>query len=395
MGRNVARMQVGIKPEAGGYGLRILVMNSARKFIGEAAHCLALSRELRARGHDVLLALRAGFEPAKRARAEGLPLMELRMRSGANLRSDVGDLLALWRISRQQRFDIIHCHRGKDHWLGAALVTLTPVRAPLVRTRHVVMRVKDHAANRWLYGRRTQRVIAVSEAAAAGYGSLRGRLEGRLSIVHSAVDLEGFAPAKRSKDFRRELGVEPDQQLVGLIARYQRVKGPEVFLQAAARLAASFPNARFLLAGRGSEGKALLYKSIAAQLGVGDRAIFRGWFDDVATAVASLDVGVVASLGSEGSSRIAYEYMGSGVPTVATRVGVLPEIIEDEQNGLLVVPGDPDALADAIGRVLSEKALAQRLAAAALQRVQTEHNYDRWISDIVAIYQSAIEDMKR
>jgi glycosyltransferase involved in cell wall biosynthesis len=376
----------------GGPTLKVLILNSARKFIGEAAHCLALARELGARGHDATLVLRRGFEPERRAVAEGLEVVPLAMGGKTDFRSDLGDLRALRRIIRERRPDVIHCHRGKDHWLAAALLTFGRIDLPLVRTRHVVVPVRPHAFNKWLFLRRTQRVMAVSDQAAASLGELRPQLGHRLSVIYSAVDQGRFDPSKRSEAFRAECGARPGQPLVGLIGRIQRIKGQRQFLDAAGMLTRQFPEARFLVAGTGCDGKFYLLTEHAVSADVADKVIFRGWLDDVATAIASLDVGVVASLGSEGSSRVTYEYMASGVPVVATRVGGIPEVISDGETGLLVDPGSPEQLAAAIGRVLRDREFARRLRDAALARVRGFHNYDRWIGQILGVYEQAIAD---
>jgi glycosyltransferase involved in cell wall biosynthesis len=101
-------------------------------------------------------------------------------------------------------------------------------------------------------------------------------------------------------------------------------------------------------------------------------------------------VGVLASLGSEGSSRITYEYMASGTPIVASNVGCIPEVLTHEQTGLIVAPGDPQALAQAIVRIFNEPGLADRLRSNALERARTFHNRQRWLNEILEVYHIAI-----
>ncbi|MGC8740273.1 MAG: glycosyltransferase family 4 protein [Candidatus Sumerlaeaceae bacterium] len=371
--------------------MRVLILNSARKFIGEAAHCLDLTRELQKRGHEAQLVVRRGHEVEQRARQAGLSPIAFHFPSKFHPHSDFEDVLALLRIVRLWRPDLIHCHRGKDHWVAAAAKAFWPWSfPPLVRTRHVVVPMAQHFLNAVLFRRFTAQTIAVSQAAAQSLGRIGKQLGPRLHVIYSAVDLETFSPRHRSAALRDEFGVGEDKPLVGLIARIQNVKGQRVFLRAARLVSKLFPESRFLIAGRGSEIKFQSLAQQAKELGIDNRVIFKQWLSDLPAVLASLDVSVIASLGSEGSSRIAYETMASGVPLVATRVGCLPEIIVDRQTGILVPPGDVEALAGGICSILQDRRFAASLARQALDHVRRYHNYDRWINEIIEVYEKAL-----
>ena len=371
--------------------MNILLLNSARKFIGEAAHCLALAREFSVRGHRVWLGVRSGFELEERAREEAHCIVVPFTFSGSfSPSSDTRDVLALRRLIRTEAIDIVHCHRGKDHWLAAAALMFYSNPPPMVRTRHVVIPMATHVFNRWLLGRRTSRVIAVSKQAAAGLGPMCDLLGDRLRVVYSAADTQKFHPDQRSAACRAEMGVAEHELLVGLVARLQNIKGQRQFLEAAALLAPRFPQTKFLVAGRGSDERFARLREMAASAGIADRVIFAGWLDDVAVAIASLDVSVVASLGSEGSSRISYESMASGTALVATTVGCIPEITRNGETALLVLPADSAALAQAIGRLLENAELRADLAANALDYVRAHHTMDRWVNHTLAVYEEAL-----
>ncbi|MCX7626311.1 MAG: glycosyltransferase family 4 protein [Candidatus Sumerlaeaceae bacterium] len=371
--------------------MRVLILNSARKFIGEAAHCLDLTRELKARGHDALLILRDGHEVQRIAHEMNLPAKALTFSSEFSLRRDCADVIKLKKIVREWKADIVHCHRGKDHWIAAFAKLLSFSQfPPIIRTRHVVVPMAQHLANKWLMSQVTCRTIAVSRAAAASLGSIGEHLGDRLRIIYSAVDCRKFSPEHRSESIRQEFGVSADDKLIGLIARIQNVKGQKVFLRAARLVNKLFPNTRFLIAGRGSALKFEAIANLAKDLGIEHCVVVREWLPNVPAVLASLDISVVASLGSEGSSRIAYESMASGVPLVATTVGCLPEIIDNRQTGLLVPPAEPEALAGAICELLRNQALSRGLAANALQRVREFHSHDRWIKEILEVYEQAL-----
>lgn len=370
--------------------LRILILNSARKFIGEAAHCIALAEQLRAHGHGALLVARRNYELERHARERGISTEPLTFNSSFNPVLDFRDLMNLRRLVRREAPDVIHCHRGKDHWLAAQLRFVGLGSIPIVRTRHVVVPMREHILNRWLFSRATARVIAVSSKAAESLGSLGMKQGTHLRVIYSAVDICRFSPDHRNPGFRTQVGTPPDAPFVGLVARIQNIKGQRVFLQAAKLILAEFPECRFLVAGAGSEWKFTALRDAAREIGTEGQTVFRGWLENVEEAVASLDVGVIASLGSEGSSRVAYEYMASGVPVVATSVGCIPEIVRNGETGLVIPPNDPTALAEAVLRVLRDKSFARRMRDTALDHVRTHHTLERWISDVLEVYHAAV-----
>jgi glycosyltransferase involved in cell wall biosynthesis len=366
--------------------LNILITNSAQKYIGEAAHCFDLAEQLRAEGHEVMLVVKRGSALDRRVTARGLQMRRLVFSSSFR---PIGDLIDAWRLRYlilAFRADVVHCHRGKDHWVAVAARLFARKHVPIVRTRHLVTPVKTHGANQWLFRKGTDFVIAVSQKAAESLGELRQVIGSRFRVIYSSVDTTIFDPSRRSEKIRKQLGVKPGELVVGLVARFQRIKGQEVLLNAAPQIVARVPNVRFLVAGRGPGHKPQKYEKLARELGVWDRVILDEWLEDVPGVLASLDVGVLASLGSEGSSRITYEYLASGTAVVASNVGCIPEVLHDEQTGLVVPPGDSAGLAAAVIRVLTDNSLANKLREKGLERARTFHNRARWINEILEVY---------
>jgi glycosyltransferase involved in cell wall biosynthesis len=148
-----------------------------------------------------------------------------------------------------------------------------------------------------------------------------------------------------------------------------------------------FPHVRFVLAGLGDEKRYDPLKRAASELGIAGHVAFLGYQHDVASLMASLDVGVIASLGSEGSSRVTIEYMASGIPVVATRVGGIPELVEDGRTALLVEPGNVEALADAIGRLIISADMRKSLGKHGRERAERLFNFDRFMQEIVGFYE--------
>lgn len=376
--------------------LKILIANSSRKWIGEAAHTLFLCQQLLARGHKVWLCCRRGWELEKRALSiTELNVIPLNMWSRAHLLYDLKDISQLRRLIKENKIDIVHVHRGKDHWLAALALQSMRKPPPLVRTRHVVVPLRQHIFNKWLFKNCTDAVISVSQRAKESLGELLefSPLE-RQPVIYSAVDTESFSPSRRNAELRRRLGVNDDGLLVGLIARFQRIKGQRQFLKAVKLVLEKNTNPqklRFLLAGKYASTRGRKYQRLAQNLGINENLIIPDEIEDIAQLVASLDIGVVASLGSEGSSRIILEYMASGVPVVATAVGGIPELIKNQQSGLLVEPGNVQDLANAIKQLIDSPTLRQKFAQQGLKETRDFLNPVRFISEIEHLYSQLLE----
>jgi glycosyltransferase involved in cell wall biosynthesis len=175
------------------------------------------------------------------------------------------------------------------------------------------------------------------------------------------VPLEEFKPppAERVRAERERLGLQPGERVVGTVGRLDEQKGTIYFLQAAAEVARRCPEVRFVVAGDGP----LLeqHRAKARALGIAEQTIFAGFCEDVPALQSLLDVQVFASLW-EGTPLTVFEAMSMSRPIVATAVDGLAEVVRDRENGLLVPPRDPAALAAAIVELLEDPALARALA---------------------------------
>jgi nucleoside-diphosphate-sugar epimerase len=166
--------------------------------------------------------------------------------------------------------------------------------------------------------------------------------------------------ARPSAELRRRYALSDDALVVGAVSRFFPLSGTRHLIEAFPRIHAAVPAARLLVVGDGAEREAL--ETQANRLGISPFVIFAGMHDDIAAHLRLCDVAVVAST-DDGLSLAAMEALSAGVPLVATRIGGLSSIVRDGENGLLVPPGDPGALASAVIRVLRSPALREDLVA--------------------------------
>lgn len=365
--------------------MKVLHVMSCRGWSSDAYWAARMTVELERAGHQVTLACRRGTEDRviSRARAAGVTRLEtLTLAGGVDPAGDAADVRRL----RQWlgRIDVVHTHRGKEHWLAALANRLTGDPRPLVRTRHIVQPVRAHALNRWLYGRATALVVTVTEAIRRQF--LAGELAQpeRVVALPGGVDATAWRPDLDGRALRASLGLPDDVPLIGLLGGFRVMKGHAVALAAAAELARRGRHFHLALVGRGALD--LIIRTQRTRLGLADRVSIVDGVVDAASTVAGFDMALYVPLESDGMSRVLFECLAAGRPLVASRVGVVPEVLTDGEHALLVPAGEATALADAIERLLTDRALGARLAAAGRDLVERRCSGARVAEALAARY---------
>ena len=367
---------------------------SCRGWSSDAYWAARAAVELERAGHDVALVGKhaAAGLIMRRAMEVGVTRFDtLHLASGVAPVSDVRDLrrLVQWLPETQ----VLHVHRGKEHWLAAIANRLSYARRPVVRTRHIVQPVRPHALNRWLYGSATDLVVTVTDAIrrqllASGLGT-----DARVVALPGGVDVERYrpdAPPAHGVAPRGLLKVPPDAPLIGLVGGFRVMKGHETVVAAAARLAAAGHPFHLVFVGQGSLMPHV--RGLVEAAGLAGRVSTVGFLDDLPAMMAALDIGLYVPLESDGMSRVLWEYLASAVPVVATRVGVVPEVLEDGASALLVPAGEPAALATAVERLLGDAALRKRLGAAGEDLVRERFSGARLAEQLTTLYLSLVAD---
>lgn len=358
---------------------------SCRGWSSDAYWAARVSVELERAGHQVILACRLGTEDQviDRARAAGVRHIEtLSFQGGLKPPSDAADLRRLRRWLSD--IDVIHVHRGKEHWLAAIANRLAKKPRPLVRTRHIVQAVRPHALNRWLYRKATGLTVTVSEAIRRQYLAAELAPPERVLALPGGVDAETFRPGRDARPFRRAIGLAGDGPLIGLLGGFRVMKGQLFALEAVERLARAGRSFHMALVGSGAFD--LTIRTARARAGLSERVAIVDDETDPVEAVAAFDVALYVPLESDGMSRVLLEYLAAGRAVVASRVGVVPEVLTDGENALLVPAGEPGPLAEAIGRLLGDAALRARLGGAARALVERRLSGARVAQTLAARY---------
>jgi glycosyltransferase involved in cell wall biosynthesis len=307
-----------------------------------------------------------------------------------------GDLLWTFRLRRllvEGHFDIVHFHLPYAAALGRLVARSLPrgQRPVLMYTEHSLWHktvAPVRALNRATIGL-DKALVAVSPAA---HDALPASLRAHATVVIHGVDLaHSDALITRRHEIRAEvrseLGVSAEEILVIAVANLRVEKGYDVLLETARILADRGLPIRIASVGRGPLKDELHERHRA--LGLGDRFTFLGQRDDVLRLMTGSDVFVLASH-HEGLPVALMEAMSVGLPVVATAVGGVPQFVADCEEGLLVPPGRPDLLADALIRICSDSDLRRRLGEGA-KRKSTVFDVRSASAKIEDIYRRLIE----
>jgi glycosyltransferase involved in cell wall biosynthesis len=363
---------------------KVLQVSSAYDFGGGERHLTELCRALAARGHEIHLAHRPGAAWVKHLPST-VTLHALPLRNAL----DVFSARRLSRILKENRIGLIHAHLARDYPLSALAARLCP-SARLIVTRHVMFPLNGW--HKFTLGR-AARVIAVSAAVAGRLNPLVA--PGKIRIIHNGIDLTPFAAAPdaaQKATFCARWDINPAHLLVGALGDLRPLKGPDDFLRAAARVAATQTDVTFLLAGPDTSGadRARLDK-LAAELDLTKNLRFLGWLDDPAEFYRALDVFVSASR-TESFGLTLAEAMASGATVVATRTDGAQELIEDTRNGRLTPVGEPTMLAALISQLLARPAERERLGRTARADASERFSLERMARETETVYQETLTD---
>src|SRR5579864_3991244 len=374
-------------------------------------------RELRARGHDVSAIIAGGQGTlASKLTADGIPfdVLDLDVLSSRSVRDAAAKAWALLRLLRRRRPDVVHYHLFPSILLGrlAGWAADVPVRFSMIPgTYYLEAPVLGEADAKTVWA--DTRVIASCEHTRTLYGRF-GVARDHVELIYYGADAGRFSPDRADgMRVRRELGIAADTPTVGIVAYFypplaagpftpphlvgRAIKGHDVLLRAIPRILGSVPDAVFLLVGEGWGEAGRDYeqhlRALADALGVTHAVRFTGAREDVPDTLAAFDVSVQCSLNENLGGSL--ESLLMARPLVASAVGGLVDSVRHEQTGLLVPPGNPEALGDAIVRLLLDRALAARLAATGRALALERFTLAKTVDDLEALYAQHAADVSR
>lgn len=312
-----------------------------------------------------------------------------------NLRTLTG-LPRLVRYLREQKADILHTQLQFSDALGSIAARILNI--PTVSTLHIVdgaPRSQRSSLRReltwWSLRHFSSHIIAVSEEARQQYLRKKRVPPAKITTLYNGIDLSNFVPLSEDERLQERvaLGLPPDAKVITTVAVLRPAKGIQYQIEALPRILKAVPNAYYLVVGDGQHRGAL--ESAARQHRVADRVIFTGARKDIPNLLALSDVFVLPTL-DEALPTVVAEAMAAGKPIVASRVGGVPEMVEDGRNGFLVPSAKPDKLADACLRLIQQPNQARSMGQAGREIVKKKFNAAKQVQKLSNLYLSLLDN---
>ena len=351
--------------------MNILYVESSRSWGGqEYRTCLEINW-LNAHGHQAWLICNPDSQVHSKASELGTRLVTMPLRS----RVDPLCSLRLWKFCRKNRIDLLKTYSSKDHWICLPLFLCG---IPLSRARCITDPIGSQS-RAFVFKHGCSQIVADASVIKRQLVEKHGIDPAKIEVIGSAVDLEKFKPPRDRTKFRREIGLGDETPLIGNVGMIRPDKGQLELVKSAPLVFEKRPDARFVIVGQGTGilKRGINVRNAIDRAGLADKIIMAGYRWDTPNVYAACDMIVIASLRTEASPIVLREAFASGRPVIATKVGDIPEIVRHRENGLLIEPGNTQALASAILEFISDPELAAHCAANGLRYATENFSFDK------------------
>jgi len=389
--------------DTNGRPIRVLRVIARLNVGGPALHVTYLARGLADRGYETTLVagdVGRGEESmafvAENAGVEVVPLHGL-----SRELSPLHDAFAAWRLARiirRVRPDVVHTHTAKAGAVGRAAAVLAGPRRPVVVHTfhgHVLRGYFGRAGTRvfraieTILARATDRLIAVSPEVRDELVALGVAPKEKFSVVRLGIELEPRVSFDGdTAEVRRRHGIGPDKFVVGWFGRMTAVKRTDDLLTTLAGVRERGIDALLVFVGDGDDRARLEQR--AHDLGLARSCLFLGYQEDVAPWYAVCDA-VILTSASEGTPVTIIEALAAGRAVVATRVGGVPDVVDEGETGFMVHLGDTHALAERLEILARDPARRAAMGAAGRERVLRRYAVERLVDDIDALYRELLD----
>lgn len=358
--------------------MRILQIIPGKIWGGAEQYIVDLAKALEARGHRVSFIAHDREPVTCQLARRGIEYRTLPFSWSLDRKS----IMALTEILRNEDYDVVHVHSAMFVPIAELAKARAGSNSKVVMTRHEAHRTRVNVLLRPLF-RRLHRIIFVSNLVQRRWrGANSWITDGMCRVIHNSIP--PYEP-KEVESLRDKYHILAGEPLIMYAGRVKKSKGCSVILHALSRISDKKFHIVFIGALKSDKYHRQLM-DIAAQGGIANRVHFYGFTPDARHFMPQADIAVAPSVTLDSCPLTNIEYLKAGVCEVSTNNGGQAEYLEDGHTALLVDPGDDIGLAEAIARVIDDKCLRLRLAAAGKEHFERDMSYDRFIDKVIEAY---------
>jgi glycosyltransferase involved in cell wall biosynthesis len=301
--------------------------------------------------------------------------------------------ISLMRLIKRTKVDIVHAN-GILCLQGALAAKLAGVKL----VWHLIMeypRLLKSLLLPFLY-LLPDRIPVVAEVVGRYYFGASSKLANKVNVLYEPVDPSKFHPGYNVEEYRRDFELKQKDRVIGIVGSINTQKGYEYFFPAAKMIKEAFPHTKFLVVGKRVETKEIYWQklqALIANLKIKDDIILTEGKDDIPQRMNVMDIFVSSSV-KEGCPLVILEAMACQKPVVATRVGGVPELVVDGENGILVSPKDSKAIAEAVLYLLNNPERAREMGMTGRRRAIEYFNLERCVQGHEEMYKSILTPLK-
>lgn len=362
----------------------LLHTESSTGWGGQENRILRETLGLREKGVRVIIVCQPGSQLEQKAKEHGIDVRTHEINSSL----DISAIAFIRRLIKKESVDIVNTHSGKDSWVSSIAARLLWKRPAIIRTRHLALPVK----NRITYSLLPDKIVTVSEYVRQYLIREKGINQEKIVAIPTGVDVkqesrESGVESRNIYSIREELCITKETPLIGTVAILRKKKGHHILIEAAGIIIKDIPDIVFIFIGDGPQRKNLL--RLINEYGLNNHIRLLGLRNDVNALLREMDVFVLPSF-EEALGTSALEAMAAAIPVVATDIGGIPEAVIDGVTGILVSPGDADALADAITKLIQNKSMARKMGEQGRQRVEEHFSVEKMVEGMYDLYISLL-----
>lgn len=335
--------------------------------------------EMKARGHRVILVTPSHSALSEKCKKNDIKVFNLLFTNERFLLN----VFKLRKIFNTLKADVVNPHSSKDGWVGVLAARLSRVPC-IIRSRHIEVDYPNRFISQYAFKGLPHHVITTSERIRRRLIDELGVEYNRIDTIPTGVDTDRFCPLRNQGILRDELGISKEKKIVGMISVLRSWKGHRYFIEAAKQLSEDNDDLHFVIVGDGPQKKDI--QLLLQEFDLVGKVSLLGHREDVPNVLADFNLLVLPSTGQEGIPQIVLQAQAMKIPVVGTRIGGIPEVIQDGVTGRLVPPGDSTRLSCAISEALKCYSFSCSMAEKAAQMVYTNHSLREMGNRLELIY---------